>query len=264
MRYCILSTPRTGSTWLNNGIGYCFQKLKNYINLNEFFTPFINNNHYSLDNNNMIYHAIEIKESFEIADINEFNEFRMNILLNGNIKQPLILKYMYWPYEGVKYNDLDNLKKIQNHNITIINLNRDTFESAVSFCVAKYTGIAHKYTDATGLTWFQTSRGRLTEIPDKKITVDNNDFEIIYMQCIDAFLQKQKMAEQLNCVTVQYSSLRINCFNNKIPFQSISHLKKLYNEDYSSIITNYDQLIETRDKINKMMNLPDSLGKLTL
>ena len=34
MRYCILSIPRTGSTWLNSGIGYCFSNLENYINLN--------------------------------------------------------------------------------------------------------------------------------------------------------------------------------------------------------------------------------------
>jgi len=252
MRYCILSIPRTGSTWLNSGIGYCFSKLKNYINLNEFFTPSVNNNHYKIDDYKMIYHATEITDPIEIDDINEFNEIRMDILLKGNIKQPLILKYMYWPYQGVRYNDLENIKKIQNHNIYIINLNRDTFESAISFYVAKYTGISHKYMDSTGAIWYSTNQGKLTEITKPIITIDNNDFEIIYMQFIEAAIYKQKMADELNCTTINYNSLRMDCFNNKVPLQSISHFKKLYNEDYSTCITNYDQLLDIKEKlINK-------------
>ena len=249
MRYCVLSIPRTGSTWLNSGIGYCFSRLKNYINLNEFFTPFMNNNHYKINNDKMIYLATEITDKFEIDDINEFNKFRMDILLNGNIKQPLILKYMYWPFEGVRYNDLENLKKLQNHNINIININRDTFESAISFYVAKYTGIAHKYVVNSGTTWYQTSAGKSPNITKPIITIDNSDFEIIYMQFIAASIHKQQIADELNCTTVNYKSLRMDCFNKNIPFQPISHLQKLYDEDYSSIITNYDQLLEIKEKI---------------
>ena len=249
MRYCILSIPRTGSTWLNSGIGYCFSRLKNYINLNEFFTPFMNNNHYKINDNNMIYHATEITEKFEINDINEFNKFRMDILLNGNVKQPLILKYMYWPFEGVNYNDLENLKKIQNHNIKIININRDTFESAISFYVAKHTGIAHRYLIDANSSWYQSGSGRVASITKPKISIDINDFEIIYMQFIAADAYKQKMTDELNCTSVNYNTLRMDCFEKGIPFQAISHVQKLYDDDYSSIVTNYDKLLEIKEKI---------------
>jgi len=261
MRYCVLSIPRTGSTWLNSGIGSCFSRLKNYINLNEFFTPFVNNNHYKLDDNNMIYHAVEIADKFEIYNINEFNKFRMDILLSGNVKQPLLLKYMYWPFQGSLYNDLENLKKIKNHNINIININRNAFESAVSYYVVNDTGIIHKYGGTVGnITWYHTNAGKTLRITQPKVEIDINDFEIIYIQFIEAAIYKQKMADILDCVTVNYDSLRMDCLKNKIPFQSISHLKKLYDEDYSSIITNYDKMLETKTKVEKMMNFSDTMG----
>ena len=187
----------------------------------------------------------------------------MDILLNGNIKQPLVLKYMYWPYEGFinpEYSALDNLKKIQNHNIKIININRNVFESAISYCVAKTTGIAHKYIDTGNGSWYHTNNGRLDNIIQSPVEIDNKDFEFIYMGFIGAAIYKQKMADELNCPTVNYNTLRIDCFNNKIPFQYISHTKKLYNEDYSSIITNYSQLIETKEKVEKMMNFVDPIS----
>ena len=90
--------------------------------------------------------------------------------------------------------------------------------------------------------------------------LDINDFEIIYIQFIEAAIYKQKMADILDCVTVNYDSLRMDCLKNKIPFQSISHLKKLYDEDYSSIITNYDKMLETKTKVEKMMNFSDTMG----
>ena len=136
-----------------------------------------------------------------------------------------------------------------NHNINIININRDTFESAISFYVAKHTGIAHKYVINASTTWYQTSAGKLPNITKPIITIDNNDFEIIYMQFITASIYKQKMADELNCITVNYNSLRMDCLDKSIPFQPISHLQKLYDEDYSSIITNYDQLLEIKEKI---------------
>ena len=261
MRYCVLSIPRTGSTWLVNDIGHCFSILKNYIHLNEFFTPFVYDKHYKLDDNKMIYHSKEITDKFEVCDFNEFNDSRMDILLNGNIKQPLVLKYMYWSREvlNLKYNDLENLKKIQNHNIKIININRNVFESCISYCVATTSGISHKYEDNM-ISWYHTDLGRVLEIVQPKIIIDNTDFEIIYMEFIAAFIRKQKMADELNCITVNYNTLKRDCFNNKIPFQLISGSKKLYNEDYSSIITNYNQLLETKEKVEKMMNFSDTIN----
>ena len=262
MRYCVLSIPRTGSTWLVNDIGHCFSRLKNYIHLGEFFTPFVDDKHYKLDDNKMICLSKEITDKFEICDFNEFNQSRMDILLKGNIKQPLVLKYMYWYRDSLdlKYNDLENLKKIQNHNIKIVNINRNVFESCISYCVANISGIYHKF-EFNMNTWYHTdSAGRVPEITQPTIIVDNTDFEIIYMEFITAAIYKQKMADALNCMTVNYNILKKDCFNNKIPLRSISNSKKLYDEDYSSIITNYNQLLETKEKVEKMMNFSDTIS----
>ena len=69
------------------------------------------------------------------------------------------------------------------------------------------------------------------------------------MQFIEAAIYKQQMADELNCTTINYNSLQVDCFNNKVPLQSISQFKKLYNEDYSSCITNYDQLLDIKEKL---------------
>jgi hypothetical protein len=265
MRYCVLSIPRTGSTWLVNDIGRSFSGLKNYIHLGEFFTPFVDDKHYKLDDNKMIYHSKEITDKFQVCDFNEFNESRMDLLLNGYIKQPLVVKYMYWSREvfGLKSIDLENLKRIQNHNIKIININRNVFESCISYCAAKTSGISHRF-EYSMTAWYQTDLGRVPEIVQPKIIIDNTDFELTYMEFIAGFIHKQKMADELNCVTVNYNTLKRDCFNNKIPFQSISHTKKLYNEDYNSIITNYNQLLETKEKVEKMMNFSDTISEKKL
>jgi hypothetical protein len=67
-------------------------------------------------------------------------ENRLTTLLAGAKNQPVVLKYMYWtPRDSEKINDLENFTKIKNHNFTIININRDPFESTVSVLVSKKT-----------------------------------------------------------------------------------------------------------------------------
>jgi len=88
-RYCVLSTPRTGSTWLNTGIGHSYCTIKNYINLNEFFIPFSNEcARYELNKDQIIIRVNEDKP-IEMSDVNQFINDRTNILLSGDNRQPL-------------------------------------------------------------------------------------------------------------------------------------------------------------------------------
>ena len=61
---------------------------------------------------------------------------------------------------------------------------------------------------------------------------------------------KQQIAADLECKTIKFNNLREDCLLNKIPFHSQSHSTKVYDEDYSDIITNYNDLLEIRDEVN--------------
>ena len=67
--------------------------------------------------------------------------------------------------------------------------------------------------------------------------------------------EKQKIADQLQCITIKYSSLQMDCIKNKIPFPiGLSHSKKLYGEVmYDQIIKNYDQLLEIKQDIDNTL-----------
>jgi len=248
-RYCVLSIPRTGSTWLNSGIGYTYCRIKNYINLNEFFTPFVNKYvRYELNNDQMI---IGVKEDnpIEVSDVTQFINDRAAILFSGNNRQPLVLKYMYWPFDGYEIEDLKILEKMQAHNITIVNINRDPFDSAISLMAAKQTGIIHRWNTSSTGEWWTTTEGRSPTITISDITMSVLDFEAAYVQTLIANQEKEKIANLLGCITVNYNRLRLDCTKNKIPFQLISHSKKLYDIDYSKLITNYDELLEIKNKV---------------
>lgn len=248
-RYCILSIPRTGSTWIINSIGRCYSGLKNYISLDEFFTPFVNDRaRFNVDKNNIIYSTIE-NQSIEISNISNFINERLDILLKGDKHQPLILKYMYWPHGMTEILDLENLQKIKDHNITIININRNPFESTISLLVAKLTGVSHRWNTSTG-SWYTTNTGNKKEIVEPKVSIAPLDFEALYVQFLIAYKNKQNMVDKLGCTTLNYSSMHLDCMYNKIPIDIVPHAKKLYDIPYSVIIQNYEELLDLKQKID--------------
>jgi hypothetical protein len=258
-RYCVLSIPRTGSTWLTNGIGFAYHRFANYVNLHEFFTPFTNQfSRYQLDNNNMIKEFTELNP-YEVLNPTDFINSRMDLLLSGDINQPLVLKYMYWTRNFNETNDLDNLQKIQNHKIIIVNLVRDEFESALSSIMSQLTGINHRWQNPKGQYW-STSNGEKTEIDISRMNVCALDFQATYFQMKQANIEKQKIADLLGCTTVNYNNLRFECIDKKIPFQQMSFQqmalsRKLYDIGYSEIIKNYDELLEIRHAVDSKWTL---------
>jgi hypothetical protein len=253
LRYCILSIPRSGSTWLLTGINHVTYPFKNSINLHEFFTPFTRPFvRYELDDINNIIEVVE-KTRIDVINLSDFIDSRMDIFLKGDSKQPLVFKYMYWSRNEFNITDIDNLKKIQNHNVTIINLNRNVFDSTISALSSGMTGNNHRWNTPKDGEWWSTVNGRSITIDISKIIIPEVDFEATYMQFIMAYREKQKLSDELGCKTINYESLRTDCIKNKIPFQILSHSKKLYDIGYNQIIENYDKLLEIKEKINVEM-----------
>lgn len=250
-RYCILATPRTGSTWLNTGIGYTCARFKNFINLSEFFSPFIDTySRYELDANQMIRVTKDTVES-GISSVEEFLSARLALLLSGDPSQSLILKYMYWPHQGIVTSALDNLIKIKEHNITIVNIHRDPFDSSISMLTAAQTGFYHRWRTQTNEA-YSTNHGVQASIDVPSLRLSESDFEILYMQMLMSVKEKLRIADCLKCPTINYSSLRMDCITHRLPFQILTHSKKLYDVDYSEIIQNYDQLLEIKQKVDNM------------
>jgi len=251
-RNCILSTPRTGSTWLTTGIGGPYSRLKNYVDLGEFFTPYSDGwNGYSLDENNIIKKI----DCTDLPDnVEDFAHNQIQLLLSGNIKQPLILKYMYLPYfvQDNLNNHLKILKKIQDHSIKIINLNRDIFESTISVLVVARTGLWARQRLLFDQEDWATDEGKKFNIDLStlsNIEIDPGEFQAIYLENLNMFKEKQKISDALGCVTVNYDSLSQDCKDNKIYFRSVNRCKKLYDFPYSDLVTNYNQLLEIANAI---------------
>ena len=253
IRYCILSIPRSGSTWLLTGIGHMIRNLSNYINLQEFNVPSVEpHSRFELDDNNYIRKYIDDVPA-EIIDPQGWHDNRVNLIHLSNPTQPCILKYMIWhSYRSVNYNDFNNLKKIQDNNVVIINLDRDPFDCSISREVSEITGITHHwfFNRSKDKEWWHTTNGPKDKIENPRVNVNVDDFKVNYMEYLMTYNLKQQIAADLKCKTIRFNNLREDCLLNKIPFHYHSHAAKLYDEDYSDIITNYKDLLEIRDEVN--------------
>ena len=254
IRYCVLSLPRTGSTWLLEGIASHLSSTypdKNFINLGEFFTPSINLHKsemytkYYVDKDKLIK---KIKQDDIVLENSEhvvsFINKRLDILLDGSEQQSMILKYMYSNYVDKRINDLENLTKIKNHNFTIVNINRDIFESTVSYLVSKQTNIWIKST-----LW---NNKNIESVTNSSITIQPSYFKLVYNTFLQVSREKQKIADELKCVNLDYKSLVQDCITNKIPFEENNNCQKLYDIDYNTIITNYDEILRLKVEIDKL------------
>jgi hypothetical protein len=189
----------------------------------------------------------------EIVDPQGWLDNRANLIRLGNPTQPFVLKYMLWhSYRSVNYNDFNNLKNMQDNNIVIINLDRDPFECAISREVSEITGIVHhwfnKQSQAT--EFWTTSEGSKYKIDNPRVHVNVDDFKTNYIEYLMTYNLKQQLAAELKCKTVRFNNLREDCLLSKIPFHPQSHSSKVYEEDYSDIITNYNDLLEIRHEVN--------------
>jgi len=255
-RYCVLSIPRTGSTWLTEGIysSLLYDSLnENVTNLGEFFTlhpiqgraSFAHRIKYVLDEEAMIRKQIQSIPWPENLghSLETLMKKRLTTLLAGDKNQPVVLKYMYWtPRDSEKINDLENFTKIKNHNFTIVNINRDPFESTVSVLVSKKTNFWIRTTE------WNTKNIRL--LTKSSITLSPEDVKSTYLEYVRVSKEKQKLADALNCVNVNYESLKSDCIVNQIPFEEKNLSKKVYNISYDEIITNYNELLEIKNQVD--------------
>jgi hypothetical protein len=253
-RYCVLSLPRTGSTWLLEGIGESIEATdNNFINLGEFFTPTIvaNRNYekhtkYFVDEKNIIK---KVKTSEPVLENTEhiinFVNNRINILTTGNTEQSIVVKYMYANHVHNKINDLEILNKIQNHNFTVVNINRNPFTSAISYLIGRRTNV-----------WIRSTNWdcqHIDAIAKTTITAPTMQFKVTYSSFLKLYQKKQQLANRLKCVTVNYESLVQDCLINNIPFNENNNCKKLYNVDYTTLITNYDELLNVKDEVDNTL-----------
>jgi hypothetical protein len=245
-RYCILSLPRTGSTWLLEGIASHLLSTytdKNFINLGEFLTLSINESDkyikYYTDENKLIQQVKQLDKVPENSEyVLSFINKRLSILLDGTNQQSIILKYMYSNHVDHRINDLENLTKIKNHDFTIVNINRDPFESALSYLVSKQTN-----------NWIKSTlwdNKNIESVTASSVTIPINYFKITYNIFLRVSKEKQKVTDDLNCVSVNYKSLVQDCIANQIPFEENNNCQKLYNIDYNSIVTNYDEILSLK------------------
>jgi hypothetical protein len=259
LRYCVLSIPRSGSTWLTSGIFHILRSLRGIVNLCEYNVLMHDNHIYELDDKNYVlqqytkkFTAEEIKNVEGTMNVQEFIDNRINLLANSNINQPLILKYLVWHgFCSVKYNDYDNIKKLQDANFVVLNLDRNPFDCAISREVVEHTGIVHCWKNSTNMKYWHTTEGNKYQVDAKpRCVIDTEEFKVNYAEYLMTYNLKQQIASDLKCLTISYDNLREDCLINKVPFHYHSHSAKLYDEDYSDIILNYDDLVKIKHDVD--------------
>jgi len=247
-KYCILSLPRTGSTWLSSAIGNALFISQNYINLGEFINPSARSDKiYKLEDG----YIKEYNEQLIIGNYNSFVNDRMDMIVNANKDQPTVLKYMYWPFRHPDVNYLGNLQQIVDHGYRIISLDRDLFDCAVSFTVMVATGVSHRWRNGIGK--FKYTGDLVAGEVEKfeTITLIEDDFKSYYLSYIIADKLKKELEAKANCSRVNYSNMGFDCFREKIPFGIHSYNIKLYDLPYDKLITNYSNLLEIKERIDK-------------
>ena len=248
-RYCVLALARTGSTWLLEGLSESIESSavdNTFVNLGEFFTPTIvhkNYIKYFVDDENIIR---KVKTSEPVSENTEnlinFINNRLNILTTANKQQPMVVKYMYANHVNNKINDLENLISIKNHNFTIVNINRNPFASAISYLVGQRTNV-----------WIRSTNWdcqHIDAIAKTTITAPKLQFTVLYSTFLRLNQKKQKIADILNCKSVNYETLVEDCIANDIPFNGNNNCKKLYNVDYTTLIANYDELLKLKSEVD--------------
>lgn len=141
-RWCILGSPRSGSTRLIKSI---FDKMPvidgSYnINLHEFFHQTVQG-YYTTSGKNEVY-KYDYTDDFRAS-------FRKDIfnIMNNEQNIGFTLKVFFDPWHGPDIDYVEFLKNLEQYNFKFIKLNRELFDKVLSMTMSEQTNIWHRYTD---------------------------------------------------------------------------------------------------------------------
>jgi hypothetical protein len=236
-RFCIITGPRSGSTWLELMIYEALKnKYNNTVRLGEFFNPGLQEH----ENYTSINGLIEQSATKSITS--DFFKIRLNLLLDNSHSQPAVLRYFPQSYY-YNYNYTDLLNRIIDVNFRCITLYRNVLERALSWCLMETTKYIHKFSDRYTINDNNVIRS-VKDLVEKAVYIDVKHFEVKLNQCIEDHSNIVALQKISDAVILNYDTLINDCIINNIPIKEDIYIHKLRTTPNDKIISNYDELIK--------------------
>jgi hypothetical protein len=223
-RWCIFSSPRSGSTLLEEKISNHIKKLNPGISpliLGEFlhwdwYTHYDNTDHY-VTGHSPFYSDIRKKN----------RDIILNIITTQNNSITMRIFPQHWHKEYINLNDFCGT--LQENNFKFLYLRRNFKDRLISLCVAQKTNNWHRFSDKIAMP------------KNNKVTIDlellgKNYYEI---RMTDFYLER--LMKIFPGEIINYESFDIDCKNIGI-LETNCRNKKLYNIDYSNLINNFAEV----------------------
>jgi hypothetical protein len=243
MRYCIIAGPRSGSTWLESIV---FKNLENKnmnpARLGEFFQPDVaKNEQFVLSENNQI-----VPGKKEWTSDQEIFKDRMSMILAGDYNQSLTMRLFTQDYFFEYIDYLEVAKTLNACNFKFISLHRDIFSRALSWVVMDQTSIIHLF-KVSNIEYHTTFQGLKVKTDVEPFWVCPRNFTRILLMAVRDDIGRRMISDIVDAVEINYDTISNDI--EQLGFNMIdTTIFTVHELPYSTLITNYDQLLDIYKK----------------
>ena len=235
-RYCILCTPRSGGTCLEDSIYNAFYYNKSMsdvpIKLQEYFHP----RHNTYDDRHGIHK--KINSEFNSLERNKFYN-KISTLISTKKNSITMRIFPLSLYDNINFNLYEYLMFLNDHKFKFIHLNRNFNDRLISLSVSTQTNFWHRNSYS-----LKDVNSDSTLSKNNKIILDLNNVSKNYndLKMIDWNLNK--LLKKINYISISYETMLEDCRLNDIKVVTDHKNLKMYEDPYSEIIENYQEVID--------------------
>lgn len=230
-RWCIISGPRTGSTYLESMIHAYWKKLDpTAISLSEPLHPKVGLNYpFEINPEGFLIRASKPIKKIRLFDL---MQRVTDLILSANPDQPIVLRVFtqeeYYS-EGQYFAFFAKLKSV---GFKFISLDRDIFDQAMSLYFMETTGIVHRWADGQNDVLTNTEGEVIKSEPDELLhDIDEDKFVELFNYCEKYKLLREKICNKLPHIKVNYATIIEDCKLGQIPHSNVG-IKRTYSKNY--------------------------------
>jgi hypothetical protein len=233
-RWCIIGSLRSGSTSLQHKI---FLKLpKVAVTLGEYTHPqqqvYQDSSGTFFQKQNNFYSDERIKFRHTMQQLIETTD------------TSVVMKVFPQPWVLPNFDYINFFKILKDNNFKFIRIHRDLFSRAMSLAMAQTTELWHRQYTAQGLE--NLGNTIIQASVNNKIKLDPETFK----ECIDLIVKHDTALYNvmpLDTTIINYQTMNIDCKNAGIPIVTNGPHIKTYNDSYTDIIENYNEIKNMKD-----------------
>lgn len=243
-RWCIITGPRSGSVYVEQLLYFPMSSMESARMLGEFLAPNLDYSHkqYGLDANLNIT-AIDMDRPMDVnaSSMEDFYQGRISMIGSSNTNQPLTMRVFCQSYIFPMRKYLNFFRILRDRNFRFISLRRDLLDRAISFYFMLNHGRIHRF-EIDGHEF--VTKNMSGDQPLSPVVVDVEKFMTLYRQVVDDDRIRQFATNMLRCPVVNYETAVQDLENLGIPTARRVDTKRTYDEDYRSMMLNYQEIID--------------------